>query len=87
MADSLVKSATIQSSEVGVIGTLADPASAGISALGGIGVASDSTSGTSGGRVACVGRIVLMVVILTGRGERARGWMAGVICSSGRPAE
>lgn len=73
IADSLVKSATIQSSEVGVIGTLAGAASAGISALVGIGVASDSTRGASGGKVACVGRIVLMVVILTGRGDRARG--------------
>lgn len=64
---------------------LANAASTGISALVGIGVASDSTSGASGGRVACVGRIVLIVAILTGRGDRARGWMAGVICSSGRP--
>jgi hypothetical protein len=81
IADSLVKSATIQSSEVGVIGMLGGAASAGISVLVGIGVASDSTNGASDGRVACVGRIVLIVVILTGRGDRARGWMAGVICS------
>ena len=85
IADSLVKSATIQSSEVGVIGTLADTTSGGISILVGIGVASDSTSGASGGRVAGVGRIVLIVVVLTGRGDRATGWMVGAMCSSGRP--
>lgn len=63
---------------------LADAASAGISALVGMGVASDSTSGASG-RVAGVGRIVLIVAMLTGRGDRARGWIAGVMCSSGGP--
>jgi len=85
IADSLVKSVTIQSSEVGVIGTLADAASVRISALVGIGVVSDSTRGTSGGRVACLGRIVLTVATLTGRGDRDRDWTAGVMCSSGRP--
>lgn len=82
IADSLVKSATIQSSEVGVIGTVANIASAGNSTLVGIGVASDSTMGTSGGRIACAGRIVF---ILTGRGDRAKGWTAGVTCSSASP--
>ena len=84
MADSL-KSATIQPSEVGVIKILVDAVSAGISALEGIGVASDSTNGASGGRVACVGRTVLIVVVLTGRGDRARGYIAGVMCSGGKP--
>ena len=85
MANSLVRSATIQSSEVGVVGTLTDVTSVGISALGGIGVASDSINGASDGRGACIGRIVLIVAILTGRGDRARGWMAGTVCSFGRP--
>ena len=73
VVDSLVKSATIQWSEVGVTGVLADAVSAGISAFEGIGVTSDSASGASGCRVGCVGRIAFAMAALTGRGDRARG--------------
>ena len=46
-----------------------------------MGVASDSTSRTSGGRTAWVGLIVFIVVTLTERGETARGWIGRVVCS------
>jgi hypothetical protein len=63
----------------------ADVASAGISALGRMGVASDSTNGASGGSAACVGRVVLVVAIPTRGGDKARGWIVGVVRSFGRP--
>ena len=81
--DSFVKSATIQSSDVDVVRALADTTSAGISTLAGMGVASDSTSRTSGGKIVW-GRTVFTVVMLTERGDRARGWVAGVSWPCGR---
>ena len=55
MVDSVVKSATVQSLEAGVIKVLAGVGSGGISTLEGVGVASGSTNGVSGGGVTCVG--------------------------------
>ena len=77
MADPPVESASIQSSGVGSIGMLAGLASAGLPVSGGIGVVSDSTNGGSGGRVVRLGRVVFMVAVLAGRGDRVKGWMAG----------
>jgi len=64
--DPPAKSATIQSSEAGFNGILADVTSAGIPAFGGTGVASNSTGETSGSEVARLGWIALIAVVLTG---------------------
>ena len=78
------KSVTIRSSEVGFVEILADAASAGIPAFGGIEITSDSTDGASA-TVGLVGWIVLIVAVLTGRGDRVKDWMTGAIRSFGRP--
>ena len=69
-----------------MLGTLAGAGSAGVSAVGGTGMTSGSTGGVFGGGVTGVGRIVLIVAMLIGRGDRGGGWVAGCVCSSGRPA-
>lgn len=68
-----------------MLGMLAGAGSAGVSAVGGVGVTSGSTGGVSGGGVTCVGRIVLIVAILTGCGGRVRGWVTVGMCPFGRP--
>ena len=73
MADLLVKSASIQSSEVGFDGRLAGAVFAGVSAVGGIGVASKPTDGASGGRVALLGRVVPITTVPAGRGGGVGG--------------
>jgi hypothetical protein len=83
IVDSPVILVTTFSPEVGDIGILADTPSAGVSCLRDIGVVSDSTSGASGGRAACVGWVVL-VGILTGGGAKGRGWIVGMVRSFGR---
>ena len=84
--DSFVRSATIRSLEVGVIGKLAGAASVGASALGGVGMAFDFVNGASGGRFLRGGRVFFEVAILLGREGKARGSIAGVVCLFGGPA-
>jgi hypothetical protein len=82
IVDSLFRLVTILSPEVGVIGMLADAPSAGVSGLRDIGVVSDSTSGASGGRAACVGWVVLVEILIGG--AKGRGWIVGMVRSFGR---
>ena len=80
MVGSLIRSATIWSSTVGIpVGA----ASAGTSVLEGLGVASGFADGASGGMVVGVGCIVFTVTTLTGRRGRASGLISGMICSFG----
>ena len=85
VVDPPAKSATIQSSEVGFTEMLTDPTSAGVTAFGVIGVASDSTDGVPGKMAEHIGRVALITVVLTVRGDRVKGWMAGAARSYERP--
>ena len=83
MVDPPVESASIQSSEVGFDGRLAGEVLAGVLAIGGIGVASDPIDRAPDGRLALLGRIVLIVAVPAGRGGGVGGWMVGEKCSFG----
>jgi len=76
--DPPTKLASIRSSEVGFDRTVAGAVLEGVPVFGGVRMASWSTEGASVGRVERLGRALPIVVVLAGRGNRVKDWMAGV---------
>jgi len=62
----------------------ASRSSAGIPTVGGIGVTSDSTDRAPSGRVAPLGRVVL-IVAPAGQEDRVKGWTAGLTRTIEKP--